>query len=343
MRLLALGLVVALASPASALADDARAVLGTALGVGDAEWREADAGGVAVRVLDTPYRREVAAIALMRVRAGREAFLAAAADPSAVQATNPDVTGAGALGRPARADDLAGLALDERGAAALAACRAGTCAIKLDDATLARLEREVDWRSPGAPDRAAAILRERLAGLASTYGQRGVAALPTVHDRPVPVDNAARARELLQRAPRLGDLAPGLARYLDGYPRPEPGVVRDALLWSREAFWRRQVTSLVHLAAHVPDRSGPVEAVVAMRQLDANHYFEAALTVTALVAAADRRYVARLYRFETDHKGGGFNFIERALVRRSARKRLERQMEALRALAERSVPPTVAP
>ena len=55
--------------------DDARAVLRGALGLEDADWREADAGGVAVRVLDTPHRREVAAVALMRVRADRDAFL----------------------------------------------------------------------------------------------------------------------------------------------------------------------------------------------------------------------------------------------------------------------------
>jgi hypothetical protein len=334
MRLAALALALALASPALASADDARVALDGALRLTDADWREADAGGIAVRVLDTPHRREVAAIALMRVRADRDAFLAVAADPAAVQATNPDVTGAGAVGRPARAADFAGVVVDERGAAALSACRAGACVIKLDDATLARLGREVDWRSPAARETAAGVLRERLAVLASAYAERGVAALSIVHDRKVPVDNAARARELLQRAPRLADLSPELARFLEGYPAAQAGIVRDALLWSRDGFWRKQVTSLAHLAAHVPER-GPVRAAVVLRQLDANHYFEAALTVTALVASADRRYVARLYRFETDHKGGGFNFLERALIRRSARKRLERQMAALRALAER--------
>lgn len=325
-------LAVVLASPAPA--DDARTLLGGALRLTDADWREADAGGVAVRVLDTPHRREVAAVALMRVRAGRDAFLAAAADPAAAQAANPDVTGWGVLGRPARAADFAGVAVDDRAAGALAACRPGACAIKLDDATLARLAREVDWRAPAAKDTAAAILRDRLAGLASAYEGRGVSALSTVHDRALPVDNAARARELLGRAPRLAELSPELSAFLDGYPAARPGIVRDALLWSREGFWRREVTSLAHLAAHVPEQ-GPVQAVVALRQLDANHYFEAALTVTALVASGDRRYVARLYRFETDHKGGGFNFLQRALIRRSARKRLERQMEALRTLAER--------
>jgi hypothetical protein len=335
MRLFALGLAALVSLSAPASAGDARALLRAALALEDADWREADAGGVAVRVLDTPHRREIAAVALMSVRADRATFLAVASDPAAVQATNPDVTAAGPLGRPAHPSDLAGVVVDERNVATLAACRAGTCAIKLDDDALDRLAREVDWRSPTAPDRAAAILRERLASLATDYAQRGVVALPTVHDRAVPVDNAARARELLMRAPRLGDLAPELARFLENYPRAEPGIVRDALFWSREAFWRRQVLSLGHLAAHVPDGAGPVEAVVAMRQLDANHYFEAALTVTAFVASADRRYVARLYRFETDHKGGGFNFLERALIRRSARKRLERQMNALRALVER--------
>jgi hypothetical protein len=334
MRLIAFGLAGLAACAPAASAADARPFLNGALALTDADWSEADGGGVAVRVLDTPYRREVAAVALMRVRTDSRAFLAVAGDPAALQATNPDVTGAAALGQPARPSDLPAAMADERIMALLSACRAGSCAIKLDDATLDRLARQVDWRAPAAGEGAAAILRERLAGLASAYGLHGVAALPVVHDRPVPVDNAARARELLARAPRLADLSPELARHLETYPAPEPGVVRDVLLWTREGYWRRQVLSLAHLTAYAPARQGPVEAVVAVRQIDANHYFEAALTVTALVASADTRYVARLYRFETDHKGGGFNFLERALVRRSARKRLERQMEGLRARME---------
>lgn len=326
LRALLSAAVLLAAGPSGA--EDARTLLARTLSLDDADWREADAGGVAVRVLETPHRREVAAVALVRTRAGRDAFLAAAADPAHLAAANPDVTAAGALEASA-----GGIQLDEREAAALAACRPGACAVKLDDATLARLAREVDWRAPGARAQAAAVLRERRAEIAHAYRREGVSALPTVHDRTVAVDTAARARELLERTPRLSALAPALARHFDGYPRADPAVVRETLFWSREAFWRRQVLSLGHLAAAVPD-GGPMEAVVAARQLDADHYFEAALTVTALVADGDRRYLVRLYRFETDHKGGGFNFLERALVRRSARKRLERQMTALRTLAE---------
>lgn len=328
-----LAALLCLADPAAA--DDARALLRT-FALEDADWREAEAGGVAVRVLDTPHRREVAAVALVRVDGDRASFLAATADAAALKETNPDVTAAGALSRPPRAVDLAGVAVDDKAAAALAACRPGACAQKLDDAAMERLARAVDWTAADAREQAALVLRERLAAVAAAYAARGADALPTIHDRPLGVDGGGRARELALRAPRLDALSPEAARHLAGYPRSVPGVVADAIVWSREGFWRRQVLSLSHLAAFAPDRGGPVEAVVVLRQLDANHYFEAALTVTALVAAGDARYAVRLYRFETDHKGGGFNFLERALIRRSARKRLERQMEALRARCERA-------
>jgi hypothetical protein len=46
----------------------------------------------------------------------------------------------------------------------------------------------------------------------------------------------------------------------------------------------------------------------------------------------------RFQRFETDHKRGGFNAIERALVRHGVRRRLEKQVERLRAAVEAAAP-----
>lgn len=160
-----------------------------------------------------------------------------------------------------------------------------------------------------------------------------VAALPVLLDRPQPVDSADRARELLERTPRLDGVVPELAAHLRAFPASRVSACRDQMLWSRESFWRRQVLSLVHLVVYAP-AAEPGLAAVAARQLWADDYFEGALTATVYVEHAGAAYIARLYRFETDHRAGGFNLLERALVRRSARRRLERQMGALRAAIE---------
>ena len=303
------------------------------LGIAEADLREAAGGPVVARVLDTPYGKEVAAIALMRVRATRRTFLEVVADPARFLPTHEDVVAWGRLGAPPAAAELPDSARERRVLQALETCEVGRCGMKLDAAAIERLQREVPWRSAAAQESAARVVRESLADRAASYWRGGTAGLAPIDDRPRPVDVAARAREVLARPPQLGELVPELSDHLEGFPARRSPSVRDELLWVREQFWRRQVVSLVHQAVYEPPDQ-PQLAVLVHRQIHASHYFEAALSVTIFLAGPDDAYVARFYRFETDHKKGAFNVIERALIRHGARRRLEKQMERLRTVLE---------
>jgi hypothetical protein len=305
-------------------------------GVTAADLAAADEGQVVVRMLDTPHRKEVAALSLMRVRASRSRVLQRFLDLDGFKQAEEHLADVGRLGDPPAPADLARLGVEADELKALARCRPGDCGLKLPAAAMARLQGALQGPPGEARARVAAEGRSLLAEWASAYLERGDASLPDYDDRPRPVSASARAGEVLAREPRLAEAVPELDAYLRRFPAgPRPDGLRDLLFWSQEVFWKRKVLTLGHLL--VCERAGGAAPQVwrVSKQLFARNYFEAALHAAVFVETPDGGgYLAGLLRFETDHKRGGFNFVERALVNRLARRRLERQQRAWRELLE---------
>jgi hypothetical protein len=336
----ALLLCLALAAGAEA-GSPARDFLRAFPGVTEADLREADQGEVVARVLDTPHRKEVLALSLVRLpTASRERVRTRFLDVAALKKMQEDLADAGALGAVPDAEDLARVPLDGGDVEAVRRCRPGDCSLKLPASVQERLRRAQDGPPEQADARLAAELHEVLAEWARGYLEQGNRALPTYEDRPTSVSAGARAAEILDRTPGLAVAAPELDAYLRGYPDPRPGGLQDLLFWSREAFWKRKVLTLGHLVVYEPPEARPRRVWRVAKQLFAKHYFEGALHVSVFVESPEGGgYLAVLQRFETDHKRGGFNFLERALINRSARRRLERQEEAWRQRLEATTRP----
>jgi hypothetical protein len=320
------------ASPAS----PARELLRSWPGVTDAELAAADGGQVVVRMLDTPHRKEVAALSLLRLRPTRGRVLDRFVDLEGFRQAEENLAGLGRLSDPPAAADLARVGVEAEELRTLARCRPGECGFKLPASAMARLQRALEGPSVDAAARAAAEQRALLAEWAQAYLERGDESLPDYEDRPRPVSATARAREVLARAPRLAEAVPELDAHLRHFPEgPHLDGMRELLFWSQETFWRRKVLSLGHLLAYEPAEARPPQVWRVARQLFARNYFEAVLHVMVFVETAEGGgYLAGLLRFETDHKGGGFNFVERALVHRLARRRLEKQQRAWQQLLE---------
>lgn len=301
-------------------------------GVTEADLREADQGEVVARVLETPHRKEVLALSLVRLpTAARERVRDQFLDVAALKRMQEDLADAGALGAVPAAEDLARVPLDPGDVEAVRRCRPGDCSLKLPASAQERLRRAQEGPAEDADARMAAELHAVLAEWARGYLEQGNRALPRYEDRPTPVAAGTRAAEILDRTPGLAAAAPELDAYLRGYPVARPAGLWDLLFWSREAFWKRKVLTLGHLVVYDRPAAQPPQVWRVAKQLFAKHYFEGALHVSVFVELPEGGgYLAVLQRFETDHKRGGFNFIERALINRSARRRLERQEHAWR-------------
>jgi hypothetical protein len=304
------------------------------LAVSPAEDRALRSDGAFARVVASDDPTEVVTLAATPLRADADRVVACALEPGCL--SRPVGGSSGRLGaRPVPAD-LAGLRFDREEIEALRGCRVGRCALRLPPEAIETLRQRVDWSLPSAPERAEDALRESLAGLAVLYLDRGHAALPPYADGPNGTRVGEGTDELLRRPLPGLDEAPELRDYLRTFPSGRPVLSGEALVWRRERMYRREVVSLEHVV--VVRRDGPrgERVLVVSKKLYSSHYFEGSLEVAEFARrrgeAEGRLVVAR--RSRTDVRPSGFSWIERLLLRRLVRGRIEAELRELRARLE---------
>jgi hypothetical protein len=190
-------------------------------------------------------------------------------------------TGYGTFSRPPSEGDVSRLTLDASDLADLRACATILCDVRIGAATPAEIGRAVDWNAPDAAGRANTWVRRELASYVGDYLQNGDAALVTRDDRGTPVNLRESWRAMFSRSSALPLLAPGLERYLSGFPAvAKPAEVTEEIYWDRERYTGLKAVIGVTHAATWRDPGRPDRAVVAQRQIFASHYFYGSLAVT---------------------------------------------------------------
>lgn len=104
-------------------------------------------------------------------------------------------------------------------------------------------------------------------------------------------------------------------------------------MWAKERFWRKVLVSLHHVT--IADRSGRTEerVFVVSKQPYASHYFEASVEVMLFVRCPgddERGWLMFLSRARTDIRPSGFTWLERLLLKRLVRGRLQGQLRGMR-------------
>ena len=286
---------------------------------------------VIVRVLDTPDRSEVMLLAGVRVRATPEAFRACVRDPACLRA-GEDLLGAGRLSMAPDAEELDAISLEAPELAPLRRCRVGACSFRLSASGIEELRREVDWTLPHPEETAARVLRGVLAGYARAYAAEGNRALPPYDNNEHPVKSGESLGLLLTRPLYLLEDMPELARYLAAFPRGRPAATEEYLCWSKEKVWKKRVLALDHVVVHERHEDGAFRIVAAAKRIYASHCFESSLQLLALEGSpgADENTLVHLSRTRADIRPSGFNWLERLLIRKFGRGRLEGHLRALK-------------
>jgi len=160
------------------------------------------------------------------------------------------------------------------------------------------------------------LLREELLRYLETYLSQGNSALIAYHDKKQPVRLADEFQGLLDARPGLAEFAPEFREYLAQYPNtPLPGV-DEFLYWSTESFGLKPITGITHVAIY----DQPGQAVIASKQVYANHYFEGSLGLTMGLdditeASQPAMYLVYLNRSRIDLLSGFFGGLRRAFLR----------------------------
>jgi hypothetical protein len=271
---------------------------------------------VVVRVLETPDRSEIAAAAAVRVRASRARFVRCAADPRCLDRERQ----AGRLELPAM--DLDPAAVETGDLRGLAECRVGRCTHRLEEPAIDRLR----GREPSADVLDA--YRKDVAAYGTRYWSEGNAGLPVYADR-LPASAVRSGLErLLERPFFLVEPGDPILGALAARPGEGPQAGPSYLAWSRQRMWRKTVLALGHVL--VDDRPAEGRTVAAVKQVFANHYHESALELLVFADGEADGLLAFVSRTRADIRPGGFSWLERVLIRRLVRGRLEERLQGLR-------------
>jgi hypothetical protein len=271
----------------------------------DSDWLEVERGGVAARTLSRTDAREVALLAVVRARGNMACFLRQFRDIETFK-KSPVVVQVRKFSQPPGDPDLAAVSLTEDDRHALSDCRPGACNVKLPGTAMETLRR--------APSKEAAF-RQWLLAYLEAYIARGNAVLTEYHNKTEPLRLALEFQAILDAAPSLKSFAPGFYRHLAGYlGGPQPGV-EEFFYWSTENFGLKPVTSITHV--NIDQQPG--RAIVASKQIYANHYYDASLGLTFLVdgngEAANSLYIVYLNRSRIDLLSGGLGWLRRLFLR----------------------------
>lgn len=295
------------------------------------ELAAVEKGGIVAKVIDTADRSEVFTIAVMRVSTTPSRVLDRFRNVESWR-RDPWVLQIGRIGKVPSARDLEALTLDPRDVDDLARCRVNDCDVRFPAEVIEQFRKGIDWSSSNHAARANALFRETLSAYTASYLRRGNAALFRYDNNDDPVRIEDGLRPLILRSRLLADATPDLHAYLERFPNDRPTDAEDLFYWLKERFWLLNVLSLNHSTVVDRDTAGGRLIMAVSKQLYATHYYEASLSVTAYLEGPEGggSYLLSLSRARADIRPGGFNWLERLLLNRLVRRRLEGQFKHLR-------------
>jgi hypothetical protein len=302
----------------------------------EADWTALQRGEAVAKVLDTDAR-EVAVAGAVRIAGSRERLVDRYRQVESLK-RSAVVLDVGRFGPVPRAADLASAPLEEYGLD-VRKCRPGDCHVRLSAADIARFQREVNWRSPGWRTESAAVWREVLAAHAAAYAATGRKGLPEYVNKAEPLQVANELSLLLRAFTFVADYSPELYQYLLELGREAPPGVEQMLYWTKEDFGLHPILRLSHQVIYRTSSQVPA-TIIAVNQIYADHYLDAAVSLTLAVDASDARgeafYMIAVNRARTRSLTGLLRRMVRATVQSRSRDSLRNILLTSKAGIERA-------
>jgi hypothetical protein len=312
--------------------------LKTRIGLDDEDLRRLDAGEVFTTKLETGNDNEVAVFGVVRVEVPIDHFIAWHEDIEHFESGDA-VLAIRKIGNPPRIEDFAVLAISDEDLESLSKCRLGDCEVKVTEELLGRLQREIDWSSPGAKEQANQLVRQMALEGVVQYLKEGDASLGAYRDKKRPTFIEKEFDGLLASSPYIMEYVPELHRYLDDYPNAELSGAKDFLYWSQVKFGLKPTVRINHVVFYRREPTGAV--AIASKMIYASHYFHTALELKYVIRDTRDRgqeafYLLSFNRSRSDGLTGMFGGMVRSRAESGALDGLESGLAGLKRLAEQS-------
>ncbi len=265
-------------------------------------------GEPVVTVLETRDRRDVALFGIITTPAPREQYVRALRDfPTSLR--TPNRTQLGIFSDPATESDVAAVTINTRDVGDMKSCKPSDCVAKLPATDMRRIHEQMNWSAPSAELQAqlSAYARRRLVEYVTDYRTRGDSAMALYDDRGnLTVRSSEAFAAQLAESPYVYQTVPSLQAYFASYPRGAlPAGAAEIIFWSEDVLPRlRPILSVTHLIIYTPPEL-PGMTLAAAKQIYADHYFETAVDLTAVVDRSPGIYIVVLRRYRFDNLPGG--------------------------------------
>jgi len=316
--------------PASAQSgkDSVRAFLKEQFGFSDGECSEVDRGEIVTKELGAENTFEVAVCGAMRIPIPFNLAVSSYEHMDSFR-KNPNVPELGKFSVPPRLEDLDQYTMEEEDCKGLKDCQSGDCLVKLPASMMDQFRKGIDWSSPDHNAKVLSLAKSNFVNYVTAYSAGGNAALMNYDDMQYPESRADEYHGLINEAPNLSGWGKELYRSLDGTGNGSLPNSSNDFIWQKEIFTgAKPTTTISQVVIYTPNPKSKL-TLVASKQLYADHFFEASLTVTALVGNTEDTsgiYLVYLNRSNYDdlRKTGLFSFTGR--VRHEIFKKVEREL-----------------
>ena len=284
--------VLAILSPLVALCCLGRASDGTVkepdnffrqyVGLTDDQISAIHKGKAIARIVESPRPGEVFVFGAVHVDATPESYLKFAADLDRLRKL-PDYLAIRKFSDPPTLADLDGFTLEDEDVKQLRDCRPGKCEVQLPADVMEEFQKSIDWSAPDVDDRVNHTAQQLALRALQAYISAGNDALGTYEDKQHPAEVSKAFEDLMDRSKALPVYLPELDRYLLDYPKATLPDAQSQIYWEKVNFGLKPTLRIVQ--AIVYRGSSPTEPAyaVAVKQLYASHYFQAALDMTVCV------------------------------------------------------------
>src|SRR6266576_6865999 len=278
------------------------------IGFDSAQLAAVERGEPVVKVLEARDRRDVAVFGIITVAVTRDAWASAARNfPAALR--TPNRTQLGIFSKPATLGDVAAVTINSRDVGEMRDCKPGDCVVKLPATDMRRIHDQMNWSASPTDlqTQLNAYARRRLVEYVTDYRQHGDSAMAIYDDRGNMNMHASEAfAAQFAESPYVYQTVPSLRNYFTSYPHGTlPAGAAEVQFWSEDVMPRlRPILSVTHLVVYTPPEL-PGMTLAAFKQIYANHYFEAAVDLTAIVDRTPGSYLVVLRRYRFDNLPGG--------------------------------------
>ena len=321
--------VMTAAEPESDIDPAVRAVLVRDLKFSPSNLTDLSRGKIIKHSIDGLAPGEIAIVGAARVRASADQFVEHVRDIVRFK-SGADVLQIGRLSNPPTLEDLAPLSIGKTDLD-LRECRVGDCDIRLPADVIGRFQREIDWKTADADQRAAALFKEVLLDNVKAYVSGGPGRIVQYDDDKRTVRPVDDFTGLMKNSPYIGALVPGLTDHLLSFPFNPVTGAEDFLYWSKEKFGLTPFITITHVTI-VPVADSRTY-VITSRDVYSSRYFDASLALTIASGATGTPrafYLVYANRSRANALKGPMSGLRRSIVERRVRNSVEENLKLTR-------------